>query len=393
MDARINVAQISQDANSASEIPTESVIDEFGFTPIELYEKYATDKKGAITSYNYDGFTAYQVTIVGTRIISFTKPDSDKVFTISVVCDGANNNTWANTYADSVQIAFAAAGYNLTLSGYIDQVGGGVAPANVPIDATAMGTDISYISTSKNNYETGVLSIKPSGCQIDIRQLPTTVDRQPDLLRDDDARQTFRMQRLTYNYANILDAVDAYIDNERPLNTDNAFKIKNIVREIVELMAKCSNVVDEFEGEATLFYAGIDEITQDTCFVPSISGNDDIDVRVGFVADDWLFFDHIRIKVTDDEYITDSFKNNTIRDVLSGGKIKESAIFYCDDEDANEILNATVTPTLRFDGKDDKVRDHTISAEELEALKTLLAIKNLDIEFRDMLNDWEDGKI
>lgn len=218
--------------------------------------------------------------------------------------------------------------------------------------------------------------------------------REPDILSDSDRRYDIDRMNTNLEYNEMLEIVNAYIADTSPNENDPAFKIKSDAEAILAILPECEIVSDEFEG-STEIYGGVSEVTGDVNFVPYISPSNTLTsyvyAKVGFKQGEWVFFDKVRIKVGENDYIEETFSyGDTITDVLGGGTVKEEGDMSIAIERVGELLNVE-SPVMRFEGDDDKMREHTMTEAELSALNKIYEISLHRNNIDTIIKEWEEN--
>ena len=72
----------------------------------------------------------------------------------------------------------------------------------------------------------------------------------------------------------------------------------------------------------------------------------------------------------------------------SGGMVLESSQISLGWDDIDKIINAE-SPVIRFEGKEEKNLDHTLTENEINALRSLSIIAQARIELSEMRSAWE----
>jgi hypothetical protein len=80
------------------------------------------------------------------------------------------------------------------------------------------------------------------------------------------------------------------------------------------------------------------------------------------------------------------------RDVLYGGTILEEAETKLTAESIENILNAE-NPVIRFEGEDERVRDHEMTESELNALDNVYKIASCNNLIERSIDDWEEANL
>ncbi len=189
--------------------------------------------------------------------------------------------------------------------------------------------------------------------------------------------------------------VDEYIETENPGDGDSAYQINETLSEIHALLQLCDFVVDDFDGTTKVYYKGVSEISESINFIPYFKTGDydfrydgEMYFRLGFVADDWLFFERIYFKY-DDTIVDRKWRSD--REVIGGGNILEIADNESDQfvkEREHPIFFTSDNITIRFEG-DDGTHDHVLTEDELNALHTLYEIDQLVSELGNIRYAWE----
>lgn len=174
----------------------------------------------------------------------------------------------------------------------------------------------------------------------------------------------------------LKDFLQQYIDQSSPADTDNVYRILEIIAPVEAVADKLVLETDEFSNKSKVYYPGLTEISSDTYIIPySTSGKFNIDV--GFIGDNWIFMKKSILKYGDEENDTytlssDSGGTSNTRDVLDGGRVLEighTDIYLV--ESAKEIVSKPESEwAIRLYGDDDKTLDHTLTAVEKDALIT-----------------------
>ena len=215
----------------------------------------------------------------------------------------------------------------------------------------------------------------------------TLVEPKDDFLKDDETRKKIKMLNEGLDFQGIIDLADTYIEaNSQIGDSDSVHEILELAILAADAITNCEIVTDEFSGDRTVYYAGINNISGDTNIMPYIEDTS-LMMKLGFKASDWIFFEDVKIKVGEDDYITRYFDSfDVARDVDNG--ISEIATTSTDPEEMFKIQNAE-SPVMRFTGKDEKSRDHQLTSEEISACGALGIIRDAYAKISDLHYQWE----
>jgi len=302
------------------------------------------------------------------RLINYIDQSSGNTAAIFLSCGAAYQNSSHNDiFLDFRDILLDYCGVDIIESG---------------IDLEVISLSQGSFTTTKNNDvsieylwndEIMLYKIYPADTQYDIASLPLTAEGSGDILFNKMARETLKNYNENYQYDEMIEFIDSYINEGSPSESDNAFAIKSIAEINSDLLSKCDMNKDKVTDESIIFYEGIDEISSKNYIVPLIEDHSP-SVWLGFHASDWIFFEDIEIKIDGSDNYKTSFNYYDIsRDVDDGVTEKIKVAFPFDQDVLNKFLN-TENPIIRFIGEHDKVRDHEVTVEEIDALATIFQI-------------------
>ena len=214
----------------------------------------------------------------------------------------------------------------------------------------------------------------------------------PDFLDDSEVRSALVKYAKAHEYEKIIDLASAYTYRDNLDENDSVYAIKEAAEKAKEAFEKCQLIEDEFSQETTL-YGDVIQISNDTNFVPYI-GNERkysfelMAVRVGFEESGLVFFEKTSIK-TDSGYIDDSYSyDKVIRDVISGGTIREYTTLMLSASDALKIITAE-NPYIRFSGVNGEHHDHKLTESEIESLSKIYDVANCEYIINQNIDEWE----
>jgi len=319
----------------------------------------------------------------------FTKQGDEFVSAISIEHTGFPNSRISNYFTERIGLIMEMTGINGGTRSFFDNSGHN----NVFLynkQSSEVLDEVTVISDKNKDgtYEGAYFAFKPEDNEINLQTLPRRVERDKDFLTSDETRSELRELLKDSKFAEIESIAQKYIDEEKPVESDNVFEIINHAQAAQNALRNCLIIHDNFENSYSIFYKGVEGISRNLNFIPFFNGGE-ARVLVGFRASDWIFFERIKIKVGDDEYITSSFNYNDInRDVIRGGGISEYINTWFNVGETEQILNAE-NPTIRFEGGNDKSRDHSLTNEEIEALKAIHDIHSARRSISTMIWVWE----
>lgn len=198
----------------------------------------------------------------------------------------------------------------------------------------------------------------------------------------------------TCKYQELKNYIDAFILEGICPENDTSHHLTAKLDEIIPLMEDCYVEVDNIEKITKIFHEGANGITRNTNVFPSVEPSNYgafLNISLGFVRNDWLFFD--RIYFASDSTETENFSfNDTITDILSGGVIFESVSIGTSAKNALMEICKNSSPVIRFKNSDtEEYIDHKLTSEEIDAILQLGCIRDLHDEIWDCLSEWENA--
>lgn len=213
-------------------------------------------------------------------------------------------------------------------------------------------------------------------------------------LTNEEVVDGFKGASIEMDFEKAASLLEDYIDDFHPSSDDPVHRLLEITNELSVLVGRCSLIIDSVDNKKTLYYGGVEELSDGCNILPSLQGSTSsylpgsMYIKVGFYAQDWLFFESVKLTFTDVETRawTGSWKSyNLTRDVLGGGSIFEASPSVSLNSSDVETFASSTADVLRFRGADEKNRDHQVTEAEQEALKTLAQIYTLSQEAKDIL--------
>lgn len=204
-----------------------------------------------------------------------------------------------------------------------------------------------------------------------------------DSAREESAQQLYNSIRFT----ELETLVEAYIDSERPGQEDSAYAILDILESGKEAIDAIAENIDSFDNSRSFTLDGVTSLEDGYCIVPCYDANYWLHAIVGFIADDWVFFDRIAISADGElVYEADFDSDETVTDVLNGGTVTEWAIVPIDfiSSDELEQICSSEKAIIRFQNTKKEAKfDHLLAEEEKSSLKHCYQLMNM----RSMLSD------
>lgn len=190
----------------------------------------------------------------------------------------------------------------------------------------------------------------------------------------DDAELGKRIDDLcdVFDFAQVESIVNEYISTRQPEETDNAYKVLELINENRGAVEAIDAQVDDFDNSRTFTLDGVVDL-DGHCIVSRYNSSDWFYTILGFIADDWVFFDRIAISV-DGKVIYDAEYDTleTVTEVLDDGRVTEyvktSPDFLYDIEKYDAIRDCEKAMIRFSNSKTDKKYQYTLTKEEKNAL-------------------------
>lgn len=230
--------------------------------------------------------------------------------------------------------------------------------------------------------------VYPAGTAFDVTDLPMAIEWPENAFLADPERITALKAALKlYDFADMEQQLTTFIDATQPNEDDVSYSLLAFLQneELKAALSQCSISVDPVESKANVFYNGMKNVSQNINLFAFIK-NSELTYRAGFTAGNWLFFESYQIETGAESNIYETFDYFDVeREIISGG-IREYADFHSfNDDDLNEIYTSE-NAVMRFeDKKAEKTRDHTITQEEKDCLRSITYLNTANRELSDML--------
>ena len=318
---------------------------------------------------------------------TFTKLGNDFVSAISIEHTGFPNSRISNNFSEQLLIILDMCGIDGGVRSFMENSGFNNIrqygeQAFAVIDEIAIMSDTNKDGT----YEGAYFSFRPELNEIDSNNLPRRVQREMDFLTSDETREKLRNFLNDVEFSEIIGMAQEYIDVYDPSSSDNVFTILEAAQLAQDALDKCVIKHDSFDESYAVYFKGVENVSRTINMVPFYNGRE-ARVIVGFTASNWVFFEKVRIKVGESEYVSSNFSYfDVTRDTVRGG-ITEYIETWFNVGETEQIINAD-SPSMRFEG-DDKSRDHQLSNNEINALIAINDIHSARRSISTSLFSWE----
>lgn len=185
----------------------------------------------------------------------------------------------------------------------------------------------------------------------------------------------------SYRYNNLAEYVNDYIDQNDETPLDTAYKILDFITPLKDYESSWIVVYNDFDGTYSVTFSGATEISNSCSLSASVKGTAS-DLKLGFIRNDWLFFDNIEISVDGVKCYSIYVGSDTVQDVLSENAIREYS-FCTIPEDIVKQIHDGQNVVMRFiNGDTHEYLDHTITSAEKNALYCAFYLKlnNRDLD-------------
>jgi len=211
---------------------------------------------------------------------------------------------------------------------------------------------------------------------------------------------------LNLEFNEIIEMIDEHIDINGERDSDATYEIRELAARGIELLERVELVVDDFDGQITVYYSGIREISSTVNIVSFIRPGEvgsiprfasaDFYLSMGFYRNDWLFFDRTELRMSDDSIRERNHHPVTTHtDVVDGNTVRESVISNYSLVNAPSVrrqfverMDVNYDHILRFSNRDTNTNlDFTLSNTEISALTTLAEIFNIIWALRETITE------
>lgn len=187
-----------------------------------------------------------------------------------------------------------------------------------------------------------------------------------DFFSDTERQQKYKELYESYQYSALAEYINTYISENSPVPTDSAYTILEMIEPLLQYESSWFVNFDSFDSTYTVTFAGATEIS-DTCATEVTVSGTSLDIKLGFVKNNWLFFDSISISIDGESAYSASCKD-AVHDVLSGNSVREYVRTSLYDSVLDE-MHGGQTVIARFSNSSSREYiDHTFTKQELDAL-------------------------
>lgn len=381
----------SQPTPEASKVNPAVSGGEFTFKSDDVYNSLSTDndnvKFTTRNEYSYPEYIADWSHAGSLRLVCYNDPVSGNVKAITLVCDASSiNSSHGDAFLNylmqilglcNVPEDFSEISSELGLSNFTR------GPDPVSMNSSGVGINVTW------NDEDAFFVIYPESTGLDIGSLPIKIDRPPDFFTDDARRKAYKELNENFQFSEILAMANEYIAQNNPAETDSAYAIAEQAQAGLDAMESCTIVKDEFEGDLSIYYNGVEKLSSEINFLPYIDDHSDT-ILVGFTASDWLFFNTVYIKADDEMVEQSHFKDTAMTQEVTDNGIYEDISITLSQDDIDKILNSENT-MIRFENDEtDKTKDHTITENEKNALRTIRTVESAYGTLKSLCYHWEN---
>lgn len=323
------------------------------------------------TTYDAEEFTISKAGTTSDGVVCFTLPEKNELSVVYFLSYAGSSSAYHRTEAKEAQKI---------------------------LEQYCADNDISILSGNKQIDNTMVYYVEAEDCELAGNELPITLKEfreDNEFFADDDRISKYYGLLMNCRYEELYSMLEEYLAGDDITGIDDIKELEACLSELIELASSCVVTKDSIEGNAKIQYKDALDISAKQCVIPILETSKYtgamIEYKLGFQKNDWLFFDTITA-VAGESKNSCTYKSYEVNsDVLSGGKISEyiySSGFNLVFAEANE-QNAG---KIRFENTSTKeVLDHEITAEELNAIRTLEQIKTLHDKLFYAAKSWEDG--
>ena len=191
-----------------------------------------------------------------------------------------------------------------------------------------------------------------------------------DFLADEARRDQFKSDILDLKLDSIHSALNDYISNNELSENDSAKSALEALARAVTAMKVFDVQTDAFDGSVITSYPGLEELSEDVCIVPVNKSGKYGYFKIGYVSDEWVFFDTIAISMNGNVIFEREYDSRDIEDNVDGGTVSEWVedgleIYDIDDE---EFSNNNTFAIRFLNTSKDVHLDHVLTDTEKEGI-------------------------
>lgn len=206
-----------------------------------------------------------------------------------------------------------------------------------------------------------------------------------DFFSDEQRQEQYNILYQSYQYSKLASYINDYLSENETTPLDSAYSILELINPVLEYENEWVINFDDFDSTYSLTFKDANNISSKNSVVVSLKETD-LDIKIGFRKNGWLFFDGIAMSIDGEQVYIASVKSyDTTRNVISGGTIEEYC--YCSfyDDVLEQVGNAE-NVILRFSNDGSGVTfDHTLTQAEKDALYCGLLLQTNNRDLNDLL--------
>lgn len=213
-----------------------------------------------------------------------------------------------------------------------------------------------------------------------------------DFFLDEKRREWYEDLCISCQYRILYDVIQDYLANNEVRENDSAYSILEIIEPVMQFDSGWIVGLDEFDGGYAVTFPGAQDISEDCYIAPKLKQNN-IEVKIGFIRDEWLFFDTYQISADGERVREGSVKSyDAVRDVLSGNNVREYAFITISDGPLKTIQDADKV-VIRFQNKKSQQQvSHILTQAELDALCYAFQLRTTNIMLSDLLYNYQQNQ-
>ena len=232
--------------------------------------------------------------------------------------------------------------------------------------------------------------------QIETVDIPE-IDTSTQMLNDRDMLLQILTHISILDFGSVVDMVDYYLESVNADDEDVAHEIRELAIRANEIMEDMLIIVDDFDGQITVYSPGVREITQTISIVPYLrpairrnpnnpSLSATVFLRMGFHRSAWLHFDRTSLRLSNGTFYerTHGFFDRTTNIFLGGISeevVIDSSLIHWNSHTHNRLvsyMDVDYAHVLRFTNRSDDVHhDVTLSNAEIIAVRNIFELYQL----------------
>ncbi len=191
-------------------------------------------------------------------------------------------------------------------------------------------------------------------------------------------------------YANLYSLLRQHLESDNISKNDSAYKAVEILDTINPYLDAVNIEYDEIDKMGTIKYKSVEDISSEIHIVPiAYTNSSELDVTIGFVKSDWLFFDSAIVTGKERNCNISVALKQKIEDVLDGGTIKESSTNPIKAEDLLDISENDKSVIRFTNSNKNQSLDYPLSKSETDAASVIAKFGTANKELYDLLSDYK----